>query len=300
MLGKKTHILLYHSVNEYSGFNNPPYLHNVSPQCFGEQMIWMSNRFKAVDVDELAIDYKPGCFAVTFDDAYNSAVTNALPILEELKIPCTIYVNGATLAGRTLWRDKLREIMRYNLVERMLKEYPELSTAYGINTDNLFSASKHPRVPSDVIESYIDLFLQKSGIKVESEHCLSSLQSLTRFTGVKVGNHTINHYILSSLTAQKQREEIEGNRELLEQNGLEVSKVFSVPNGQEHDLNRHTLEIIHKNGYYGYLLSRERSNGRKIHRSSNGLAVLERFLAPSSLFQLKKIVYKYALSIGLR
>jgi len=43
------------------------------------------------------------CVAVTFDDAYQNVLTNALPILMEKRIPATIFVPTGFMGGRPGW-----------------------------------------------------------------------------------------------------------------------------------------------------------------------------------------------------
>lgn len=43
------------------------------------------------------------CFAVTFDDGFNSVINNALPELEKLQIPCTIFIPANYLGKNPAW-----------------------------------------------------------------------------------------------------------------------------------------------------------------------------------------------------
>ncbi|MEQ1831110.1 MAG: polysaccharide deacetylase family protein, partial [Pirellula sp.] len=56
--------------------------------------------------DEVDTDGKPALL-ITFDDAYRSVYTNALPMLREEGIPAVFFVNAALIGNRTLSTDNL-------------------------------------------------------------------------------------------------------------------------------------------------------------------------------------------------
>ena len=71
------------------------------------------------------------------------------------------------------------------------------------------------------------------------------------------GNHTQNHYVLSSLTKDEQYQEISKGEIFLKGLDLPRSKIFSIPFGGNNDFNNQTLEIVKDLGYLGFV----RSNG---------------------------------------
>ena len=84
--------------------------------------------------------------------------------------------------------------------------------------------------------------------------------SLTKYkiswTWISVGNHTYNHYLLSSLTREKQISEILSNKKLIETIMLDKSNIFSISFGGEKDFNSDTTDILKDLGFKGALLSR--------------------------------------------
>ena len=96
-------ILLWHRVSEHvPGLPAPS--HNVAPNRFRSQIAGLLRRgaeFRSLgDVLELRASGKAiprGTAVLTFDDGYGSVYSNAFPVLAELKVPATVFVNTAYL-----------------------------------------------------------------------------------------------------------------------------------------------------------------------------------------------------------
>lgn len=81
-------ILLYHSVG--SGPDATP--HDI----FRQQMQWLVRNSDVVTLDDLlaGAGSRPLRVALTFDDGYESVVSAAAPVLSEMGLPATVYVNA--------------------------------------------------------------------------------------------------------------------------------------------------------------------------------------------------------------
>jgi peptidoglycan/xylan/chitin deacetylase (PgdA/CDA1 family) len=80
------------------------------------------------------------CSAVTFDDAFQNVVDNALPELEKRKIPATIFVPSGFLGKQAGWMDRAGETNRVMSAEVMRSLPPDLITI-GSHTVT------HPKLP---------------------------------------------------------------------------------------------------------------------------------------------------------
>ena len=68
--------------------------------------------------------------------------------------------------------------------------------------------------------------------------------------GMIIGNHTLNHHILSSLSYNEQLIEIEKNYEFIEKIiGLKDIRYFAYPYGGKYVYNKDTIDILKKNKY---------------------------------------------------
>ncbi|MCX6800315.1 MAG: polysaccharide deacetylase family protein [Candidatus Falkowbacteria bacterium] len=132
---KPSIILFYHRV---ASIENDPNLLSVNPENFEKQLLYLKDHFKIISLKELAkrISSKKivkGLVAITFDDGYVDNLTNALPILEKLQVPATIFVTAGKIGssepfywdekmnkndqGRALTRDELRRLAKNSLIE---------------------------------------------------------------------------------------------------------------------------------------------------------------------------------------
>jgi O-antigen/teichoic acid export membrane protein/peptidoglycan/xylan/chitin deacetylase (PgdA/CDA1 family) len=105
----------------------------VKPEHFRAQIEWLlGHDLEPIRVDRALALLPAGlnrtCFAVTFDDGYYDNLEFALPILEDLRVPATVYVATSVIDGRASfdwyrcpppslsWSD-LGEIQRGGLVD---------------------------------------------------------------------------------------------------------------------------------------------------------------------------------------
>ena len=95
-------ILMYHRVVPTSGASPPTW--NVTPDRFREQLAGLVRRgytawplTRLVEAFQNQSDIPDNIFVVTFDDGYANNYLHALPILQELQIPATIFLATAYL-----------------------------------------------------------------------------------------------------------------------------------------------------------------------------------------------------------
>ena len=102
-------ILCYHAIEP--GWRSPLAL---SPQSFARQAAWLkANRAvlpleDAVRALDRSFQLPPGAVALTFDDGFAGLFTHALPVLQRLRLPATVFLVAQTLqpGGRSVdWVD---------------------------------------------------------------------------------------------------------------------------------------------------------------------------------------------------
>jgi peptidoglycan/xylan/chitin deacetylase (PgdA/CDA1 family) len=92
---------------------------SVSPERFREQMhALLEAGYRPLAIDSVletlsGRELSAPAFAVTFDDGYESVVTQALPILESLSIPATVFLTTGFLDGTVSppWRSSNRALL---------------------------------------------------------------------------------------------------------------------------------------------------------------------------------------------
>ncbi len=287
-----TQVLLYHSTFTQVPTDLQIGLHNVTPDALHEQVSWLKKYFDCVSVDELFQNPASGKVAITFDDGYTSVFQEALPVLDALQVPCTIFLNGCSLQGKVFWRDKVRYLLNEDLVGPFLESYKKLhGTTDGMAVDTFYRTSKLAAVSSRKVDAAIDEFLRKHSVDLSQQiHCVRDPSLLIRSPLVTYGNHTMNHYVLSSLSKEEQRAEILDNHALLASLNLPLSRLFSIPFGDTTDFNDDTLAIAREAGYDGFLYSRNRLNilRHKQLPTTGGFPFAERYMVPPRFADFQK------------
>ena len=110
--GRRDAIVVYHAIGSIPR-SSPHWNGFVDPDRFAAQMAYLARRRKVVALDEL---FEPGPtrVAITFDDAYRSALEHAVPVLRRLGLPATFFVPTKWIGQRNTWDpegDVTRELM---------------------------------------------------------------------------------------------------------------------------------------------------------------------------------------------
>jgi peptidoglycan/xylan/chitin deacetylase (PgdA/CDA1 family) len=96
MTGGQSAILAYHSLDDSGSVISTP------PALFKRQMEFLAQSGIPVKPLDEAMR-QPGSLAITFDDGFGNLLDHAVPLLERLKLPATIFIVGAYCGGRNNW-----------------------------------------------------------------------------------------------------------------------------------------------------------------------------------------------------
>jgi peptidoglycan/xylan/chitin deacetylase (PgdA/CDA1 family) len=174
---------------------------------------------------------------VTFDDGYADNERYALPILQKYRIPATVFVSTGFLNGGRMWNDSVIELLRnypgqhLDLRELGLENYSVESQAQRLAAvDSIIRKIKHldPAVRAGLVAG-----IEKHGSALPDDLMMTDaqIQALAR-GNVTIGAHTVNHPILSSVSTQRAREEIQGSKKYLEALLQRPVEAFAYPNGR--------------------------------------------------------------------
>ena len=269
-------ILLYHSIAETVSGALKDNLHNVHPGVLQKHLEQLCDFFQFISLEEFAnADNKNGLAAITFDDGYKNVLENALPILESFDYPFTFFLNPITFEKRWNWRDKVRYLIHHELIEKFERGY-EFNHKLG----RFYRYSKHPQNNSAELDQALDRFLVDDKIDVYPEYPYLQNNELVNHPLITYGNHSLNHYVLSSLSPQQQQYEIEAAKDALRQlDKYKISSSFSAPFGGDNDINNETISIFHKLNYKNLLMSRQQLQPGITKTGT--IQVLERFMPRS-------------------
>ena len=182
----------------------------VSKNLFKTQMEFVQENFNVISMASLLKGEIPKRAAmITFDDGYTGIFKNALPILQGMGLPSTIFMNMSPVLGGEFWAERVAYLCQE---DQGFLQYLE---------DRLGSPVSHPVL--QCTEQIIDSYHQETGIDYlpglqEYMAEYASLADLEKIDGdplITFGNHSYVHYNIKNLTDSALAEQYEKNAEAL-------------------------------------------------------------------------------------
>jgi len=249
-------ILIYHSSFSDKNILRDQYIHNVTPENIINQIEILSKFYDLVNLDDLfCFDSKiDGKMAITFDDGYSNLFKDILPELIQKKIHSTVFLIGNTFHGNILWREKIAYLLKNPKIFNEFKDFYSKNVSFNWDYETFYRESKSFKFNSKELDNYLDQFLSDYSYDITT-NLVSEKENLIKNDYVTYGNHTYNHYVLSSLTEEEQYYEIFNNIQLLSDLDVNLSNVFAFPFGGLNDYNKSTLKILNDLNIKNVLLS---------------------------------------------
>ncbi len=211
---------------------------------------------------------RAGRFAtITADDAYRDNLLEALPVLEKHGAPMTIYVAPA-LTGRAtdLWWDLLEDIVT-------AREEIYLTTPDGrVTLDCTTPAKKieanrlvHDYLTTEMAEEERQSVLRGIAALARVDPQRPSDDTLMDWDEVRsaaahplltIGAHTVNHYNLKRLTAEKAWSEITDAARIIELETGRKPRHFAYPYGYESAVGEREVALVAEAGYASAVTTR--------------------------------------------
>lgn len=253
--------LYYHRVNVSEIDYN---LLCVSPIRFRQQMLYLKDHYQIVRFEDDWNALDTDAVAVTFDDGYLDNLTYAVPILEELGVPATMFVSTGGLDQRKeFWWDELEQIL---IVGEGFPSSLQLA-------DDEFHCKWNTSTYEYRKNCYLGLhYLMKNYICADKrEEWLAQLwnwrgkerkireknmplspddcRKMAEARMISIGAHTVSHPSLANLDIKEQEREINTSVEELSRILNQEITLFSYPfGGPGFDFNDDTIEICRKCG----------------------------------------------------
>lgn len=257
---EKVLLLYYHRVNDLTNDFN---MLCVNQENFRQQMLFLKNNYEVLRFEEDWEKHDKGV-VVTFDDGYLDNFEKAVPILEELDIPATIFVTTEKLQSNNIfWWDELEGVLltgeHFPVSFRI--EYEKSTLEWRTETfsqrKNCYKAlhflmkncitSEKRRVWLDLLwkwKNRVDFAFDKYQTLSEMQ-----LRELSMSKMITIGAHTISHPSLARLSYAEQEKEIVESIKMLERMTDKNVEIFSYPFGNRgSDYNDDTLMICEKAG----------------------------------------------------
>jgi len=250
---------------------------STTPKKFEAALEFLTTYYTPVCLDDVLAasagrSLPPRAALVTFDDAYASVVEIAAPLCRKFGVPAVFFMNAAFLDNQRLAPDNLvcyvantKGFEAINDAARSVRgnECPELRSLSDIFTRFFPLLSMSER--KAFLES-----LRRSGGVNESELARDAglyltteqLRSLASFN-FEIGNHSYTHVHFRSLLQAELREEVDRNKEELENRTGRKVRSFSQPYGSSKDLTPELAHHLRNSGHEAVFLSESATNRRR-------------------------------------
>ncbi len=228
-------IIAYHGVRQSSLL---PSTH-ATPETFEAQVAFLAGSYAVLPLAEYVARRRSGrslrgCVAITFDDAYVGVRDHALPILERLGLPATVFVASSFCrGGRRFWWDRFEWVLHG--LGAAARE--ELLRAVGLGP----GAADH-ELRDRIITRFrgalprgLDRALRQAerrlGLVPERAMTAEELAGFARSELIEFGCHSAHHYALPWLPAPKVEREIRLDHNWLRERLPRVRPYLAYPYG---------------------------------------------------------------------
>lgn len=185
-------------------------------QCFHQA------GYRFITPDDLHGEFAPDarCVLLTFDDGYANNL-RAVPILKRFDVPATFFIaTGNVASGEAFWWDVLyrERVRRQTNHAEIVAERQKLKT--------LDSKGIKARLQELFGE---DAFTPAS--ETDRPMTVTELQSVAQEPLITLGNHTVDHELLTRIPLEEARQQIVGCQEMLTDWTGTRPRIIAYPNG---------------------------------------------------------------------
>lgn len=248
-------VLCYHRVYNPS---SDPQLLSVSPEHFEGHLQIISKYFKPQSSSSLIADIrnktvKSRSVVLTFDDGYFDNYEFALPLLEKYNIPATFFIASAYI-------DNSKEFYWDELVKLTLDEHSQWNVSQRPSSCDEF---KYANITALIKHLPSEYERQKFMDKLYSteERCnrpemrrmtVEQIKYLSESDLFEIGSHSCHHLSLSTISKERQSEEIENDLKNLEKMTGKRIRQLCYPYGEHNDATMNICAELNLTGAFAF------------------------------------------------
>lgn len=248
--------LFWHTIDPDPDSISPefPDAMNSTVSMFRDQIRFLVENYTPISISDfveitsnagLIRSYTKTPVLLGFDDGYKNVITQALPILNEFKIPAVFFVIGEVFKNPDFvpWFVELKHLTRKT--EKKIIDYGDVHIDLSLRQDyiklgHLFGASfKACRSEPDrqrLLTNFAELLGVGRAVASDLDEDLrfvtkEDLAALSSSSLLTVASHAMTHRYLDSLTYEEQVSELEQSDELLREHCPSYYPVISYPGG---------------------------------------------------------------------
>lgn len=222
---------------------DPLFPGEVDIAAFDEMLDWIGGAFNVMPLSTGLDALKAGTLptraaAITFDDGYADNLTNAAPLLKAHGMSATFFIATGFLDGGIMFNDMIIESVRRTPHEALSLEALGLAHLPVNTTEDKRRAidailDKVKFLPQAQRAEAAALVRDRASVELPTDLMLTSNELIRlRDCGMEIGAHTMTHPILTRVSAEVAKAEIENGRDRLEELLGQRIRVFAYPNGK--------------------------------------------------------------------
>lgn len=249
-------ILNYHRIGDPAETPYDSGTFSATADEFDRQIGSLKRRFHMATLEEV-LEKAPARTSVliTFDDGYLDNFTTAFPILRSHGVQGVFFLPTAFVGtGQIPWWDAIAYILKHSRNRRVQLEYPEPS-GYDLNQprviEQVLGIAKRSEVRTDLLIADLERACDCPRPAAGAERCFLSWDEAREMkaAGMAFGSHTHTHEILAKLSEDRQREELEVSREIMERELGKPIRTLAYPVGAPSTFSQSTMEAAERAGY---------------------------------------------------
>lgn len=257
-------LVAYHRIATPGNPDLADALIDAYPSDFEEQMRYLTEHYSVVSAWDVVRALREGyslpqhALVITFDDGYCCFRDTALPILQRLGLPVTLFLPTAFIgpAEASFWWDAA-----YRTVMRTSEKFIEVPGS-GRLPLNSAAARSHAfdrlvarveRLPEAEAVRLMARVVERGGVGPPTQRYLLDWDDVAALaaSGVAIGPHTQHHPILAQITPERVRAEVTGAWADLQDHVPHPLPIFCYPNGKSHAISPAAVAAVQATGLAG-------------------------------------------------
>ena len=252
-------VIAYHRVIDNTAIDFPFYSGGaVTPEMFQKHMVFVSKAFNVISIDQLIRFLKhnqplpPRPLLITFDDGYLDNYLNAYPILRDYGFTAVIHLMTGAIDGRVMpWWDRCSYFVHHTLQDSAVLPL--------VGECSLATPEKRAKTLKTLVRELKNLSEQEklailrqigvilgvpepdnlSGMFMGWEH----VEEISH-AGIAVQPHTVTHPILTRISEQQAKDEIEASAAAVKAHSHQETVAFAYPNGSASDYDPTIVRLL--------------------------------------------------------
>ena len=262
---KSLTVVNYHRIDDPYRKDFDSFKPNVSatPEDFNRQLDYLAKWFRVISVRDVIQwldgqkELPPYAALITFDDGYLDNYTLAFPSLRAHHFPALIFLTTEHIGtDAPFYWDMAAYCFQHTKKEQLT--FPDGTTECWTNVEELDRVSRKwiefmKTLPEAEKTGYVRKLPDTLGVSIPDGFFKRLMMTWDQVRemqkeGIEFGAHTMQHPILTRISLDEVRMEVEGSKSRIEKELGDPVLSFAYPNGQSSDLNDPIEKIVAESG----------------------------------------------------